>query len=193
MSDILKWPDCQPSLRTDRLTLRGFRRSDADLVAELAGDGAVALNTENIPYPYNCAQAEEWIDQHESWFQRRASLIMAVCLHGFGDRVIGCISLDVTESQGRGELGYWIGQAYWNCGYCTEAGLSLVKLALCEMCFRKLTSGHLSSNLASQAVLRKLGFEYEGRRKLHVLRGGKEQDVLIYGLHRSNAPSFGPM
>ena len=40
---------------------------------------------------------------------------------------VGCAGLNVTD---RGlELGYWIGEPYWKCGYATEAAHALVDLA----------------------------------------------------------------
>lgn len=180
---VIHWPEKMSHLRTDRLILRPFGRSDAEVVSTLAGDPRVALKTENIPFPYSSEQASCWIEQQEELFRRHELLVYAVSLLDANQEPIGCVSLQVTDFQGRAELGYWIGYRYWNSGYCTEAASEVVRFAFQQLHCRKLTSGHLRHNEASKKVLTRIGFRLEGIRLRHIVRDGQEQDLLIYGLH----------
>jgi len=54
----------QPTLDTERLTLRPFIAYDAFDVERLAGAREVADTTLNIPHPYPHGGAAEWIRLH---------------------------------------------------------------------------------------------------------------------------------
>jgi hypothetical protein len=53
-----------PAIETKKLLLRLFILSDAKDVQRLAGDGAIADATLNIPHPNNDGMAQEWISMH---------------------------------------------------------------------------------------------------------------------------------
>ena len=53
-----------PTLETERLILRPFRREDAGAVATLAGNWEVARMLSRVPHPYPLEMAEEWIASH---------------------------------------------------------------------------------------------------------------------------------
>jgi len=49
----------QPTIETERLILRPFSISDADVVMALAGTKQVYATTLNVPYPYEPGMAEK--------------------------------------------------------------------------------------------------------------------------------------
>src|SRR5262245_66659753 len=49
------------TIKTQRLLLRPFQRSDAREFARLAGDWSVASMTSDIPHPFDEAQALAWL------------------------------------------------------------------------------------------------------------------------------------
>ncbi|QTA78404.1 Acyltransferase domain-containing protein [Desulfonema limicola] len=57
----------QPTLYTDRLTLRLFTLDDASDVQRLAGRKEIAATTTSITHPYKLHMAEEWIGTHETF------------------------------------------------------------------------------------------------------------------------------
>ena len=50
-----------PTLRTERLLLRPFRRDDIPELVPLIGAREVAATTRSIPHPYTAADAEKFI------------------------------------------------------------------------------------------------------------------------------------
>ena len=74
----------QPELRTRRLMLRPFRKSDVGRLVVLAGDRDIALNTLNIPHPYERHHGEEWIASHQGQYERRESVTYAITLREGG-------------------------------------------------------------------------------------------------------------
>src|SRR6476660_8627318 len=60
----------QPTLTTERLTLRPFIADDAFDVERLAGMREIADTTLNIPHPYPHGGAAEWIRLHgPAWIE----------------------------------------------------------------------------------------------------------------------------
>lgn len=176
--------DKLPILRSERLILRPFRLSDAKRVQELAGSKAVASTTLNIPHPYADGVAEEWITNHEKNFQDRHSLTLAICLKE-SDELIGCIGLLLSVPDQNASLGYWIGEPYWNQGYCTEAAKVMIKYAFEQLDLHRVFATHISHNPASGRVMTKLGTKQEGVLRDHVCKWGKHYDLIYYGILKS--------
>jgi RimJ/RimL family protein N-acetyltransferase len=100
------------------------------------------------------------------------------------DTLIGSIGLTLTPQHHRGQLGYWIGVAYWNRGYATEAARAVVAYGFDELELHRIWAPHFASNPASGRVLQKLGMKYEGQQREHYLRFGRYQNAENYGMLR---------
>lgn len=173
----------QPDLTTPRLLLRPFRPTDANAVATLAGEREVALNTLNIPHPYERHHAEQWIAAHSGQFQRSESVTYALTLRAEA-AVIGAAGLILDPPNETAELGYWVGKEWWGHGYASEASHALVAWGFSTLGLHRIHASHFPRNPASGAVLRKLGMRHEGRLREHVLKWGEHLDLERYGLLR---------
>jgi [ribosomal protein S5]-alanine N-acetyltransferase len=173
----------QPELRTGRLLLRPFRRSDSTRVTELAGEREVALNTLNVPHPYERHHAEDWIGSHPGQFERRESVTYAVTLREEGV-LIGAVGLILDHANEVAELGYWIGKPYWGRGYASEAARALLAWGFTELGLHRVHASHFPRNPASGAVLRRIGMRHEGRQREHVKKWGEHLDLERYGILR---------
>jgi len=174
----------QPDLETDRLLLRPFELSDAPRVKELAGDRAIADTTLNIPHPYEDGMAEEWISTHQPKFESGELANRAIVLESTGE-LIGAIGMTVANRFNRAELGYWIGKEYWSQGYCTEGAKAMIGYGFREMGLHKIVASHLTRNPASGRVMQKIGMKKEALFQEHVIKWGKYEDVVYYGILRS--------
>ncbi|MEW6355103.1 MAG: GNAT family N-acetyltransferase [Planctomycetota bacterium] len=172
-----------PTLKTERLVLRPFRPEDAGDVQRLAGDRAIADTTQNIPHPYEDGMAEEWIAKHQAIFDGGTGVTFAITLKSTSE-LIGAISLMGIIRGHRAELGYWIGRPYWRQGYCTEAARAVVRYGFEELDLNRIHATHFSRNPASGRVMQKLGMTHEGRRRQHVLKWGRFEDLELYGMLR---------
>jgi [ribosomal protein S5]-alanine N-acetyltransferase len=97
--------------------------------------------------------------------------------------LIGTVTLfNLSRSNGRAEIGYAMGSAYWGKGYMNEALKALIVHAFDVMNFRRLEADVDPRNDASVRTLERLGFQREGflRERWHV--GGEIQDAYFYGL-----------
>ena len=174
----------RPTLETERLILRLFELSDAADVQRLAGDWEIADTTLNIPHPYKDGMAEEWIATHVPQFEAGKQVVFAVTLRQTGD-LIGAIGLTISQRFQRAEIGYWVGRPYWNQGYCTEAGHAVIGHAFTDLNLHRVHAFHLARNPASGRVMQKLGMTREGLARQHVRRWDVYEDLVLYGILRS--------
>ncbi|MBN2581284.1 MAG: GNAT family N-acetyltransferase [Pirellulales bacterium] len=175
-------PD-QPILETPRLLLRPLALSDAKAVQRLAGDAEIARMTLLIPHPYPDGAAEEWIVSLEEKFRERREVNFAVTCKPAGE-LIGVVCLRLELEHDRGELGYWIGKAFWASGYATEAARAAADYGFATWNLHRVYAHHFGVNPASGRVLQKLGLKPEGRLRQHVKKGDRYEDMEIYGLLR---------
>ena len=99
------------------------------------------------------------------------------------NKLIGTVTLfNLSRSNGRAEIGYAMGSAYWGKGYMNEALKALIVHAFDVLEFRRLEADVDPRNDASIRTLERLGFQREGflRERWHV--GGEIQDAFFYGL-----------
>jgi RimJ/RimL family protein N-acetyltransferase len=99
----------------------------------------------------------------------RAGVIYALTLAD--NTLVGCAGLSATE---RGlELGYWVGEPYWNKGYATEAAHALVDLAFRATDIQVLHVACRVINPASRRVVHKCGFQYAGQGMIDSIVAGR--------------------
>lgn len=170
-----------PEITTVRLLLRKFSAEDAKDVQRMAGSEAVASNTLAMPFPYLDGMAEAWIATHEKEFEEGKSAVFAITLKESG-QLIGAIGLSMQLHYKLAELGYWVGEDFWNRGYCTEAVKAVLDFAFNTLHLHKVTANHFAGNPASGRVMEKAGMHYEATLKSHILHWGKYKDLVCYAV-----------
>lgn len=170
-----------PTLDAGELVLRPMTIDDAPEVQRLAGDRAIAEMTLRIPHPYEDGMAEQWIATHGESFDKGEGLVLGVTCKD-GGALVGTVGLTDIAPRHQAELGYWIGVPWWNRGYCTRAALALLNYAFHELGLVRVHASHLARNPASGRVMRKIGMHHEGRRRQHVLKWDRLEDLELYGI-----------
>ena len=153
--------------RSERLLLRPPWPEDWNIVLGGIADEGVVRNLASAPWPYNAADAREFVQLPiDPMFPR------FLITRARDAALVGCIGIDLTE--GEVELGYWIARQHWGQGYATEAGRAVLDVAQ-MLEHERIVASHFLDNPASGAVLRKLGFEPTGRvvERFSCGRGGK--------------------
>lgn len=173
-----------PTLESTRLVLRPFTLADARELQRLVGEREIADTTLNIPHPYEDGMAEAWIDTHQSAFEARETVTLAVELRATG-QLVGAIGMRLHLTNESAEIGYWVGRVYWGRGYCTEAARAMLDYAFHELRLNRVHAAHLTRNPASGRVMLKLGMTREGRQRQHVKKWGVFEDIEKYGILRS--------
>lgn len=133
------------------------------------------LNNENVskwllhvPFPYSLSDADEFIEKCKS---NKADHLFAIEKDGV---LIGGIGIHI-KGEHKAEIGYWIGEEYWGKGYATEALKKVVTIAFKDLNLKRIYAGTFEDNLASEKLLLKCGFKYEG-----TLRKSLKKDDVYY-------------
>lgn len=170
-----------PELITKRLRLGIIRSSDIPNIVENANNKNIADNTLNLPHPYSTENAMVWKDMQQQGFQSKQNSIFAIFLKET-DKFIGGIGLHVDSIHNKAEMGYWIGEPYWNKGFATEAGKEILKYGFNVLQLNKIYATHFLSNKASEKVLINLEMKKEAELQHHYCKNGKYIDVRQYCL-----------
>ena len=173
------------TLETKRLILRTLDMRDAKPVQELAGDFDIAKTTLHVPHPYPDGAAETWIERVQTSAADGRGYTLAI-IRRSDDVFMGAISLGIAEAHRRAELGYWIGKPYWGRGYTTEAARRMIEFGLCELNLHRIFALAMTKNPASSRVMQKIGMSYEGTLAHHALKWGEYEDLVVYGMVKSD-------
>lgn len=171
----------QPTLQTERLTLRPFVGHDAFDVERLAGARAVADTTLNIPHPYPHGGAAEWIRLHGPAWEAGTSVTFAITGKKTG-ALVGAISLIIKREHRRAELGYWIALDCWNRGYATEASRPILDFGFGVLGLRRIEARHFVRNPASGRVMEKLGMRREGVERDAAIKWDRFEALAVYSI-----------
>lgn len=84
------------------------------------------------------------------------------------------------------EIGFSLGRAFWGKGYMQEALRALIQWGFTEMKLNRWEAQCESRNLASQRLLEKLGWHYEGEMRQKAWFKGEYHDIRLYSLLRQD-------
>ncbi|SOC39885.1 GNAT family N-acetyltransferase [Ureibacillus acetophenoni] len=169
------------TMTTERLILRPFQISDAETVAKLCNNYNIYKSTLYLPYPYTLEDALKWIERHEGNAEKNRAYEFAITDKESGE-LYGAIALSNNQPFNHGEIAYWIGEEYWGQGFATEASQAVMQFAFKEKKLHKVFARFFSSNPASGRVLEKLGMKQEGILIDHIIKDGRYESLVYYGI-----------
>ncbi len=157
--------------------LREWQPSDAEAVAHYADNRAIWMNLrDGFPHPYSKVDADHFIQK------AREMELPAFFAIATSTEAIGSIGISIRSDIHRhsAELGYWLGEPFWNSGIMTGAVRRICDFAFGDYKLARIHAEPFASNAASIRVLEKAGFEYEGRLRNSAFKNGQLLDQVIY-------------
>jgi RimJ/RimL family protein N-acetyltransferase len=140
------------------MKLREFKHSDALQLSTLLNNKKIWDNLRDLsPYPYTLEDAKEFIKFCQS---ENPKTIFIIEEEG---AVAGVISLTILPDiySKSAEIGYWLGEPFWNKGIMTKAIQKIVAYGFDELNLVRIFAGVFENNKSSQKVLEKAGFKFE--------------------------------
>lgn len=150
-----------PTLRTDRLVLRGWRDSDREPFAAMNADPRVM---EHFPGTMTRAESDAHADRIDEHFAEHGFGLWAVEVPG-GAEFIGFVGLNVPRFEASFtpavEVGWRLTPSAWGRGYATEAARESLRFGFEDAGLSEIVSFTAPVNERSQAVMRRLGMSHD--------------------------------
>ena len=142
----------------------------------------VSKYTPQIPYPYSINDAVKYIREAHCDTRKKKGYRFVVVLKQT-DNVIGAAGLEnINLKNKNAEIGYWLGRRYWGKGLMGETVKLILKFGFEQLKLHRIYGVVFEENIASQKVLKKSGFKFEGKLRDEFFRDKKWYNGLIYGL-----------
>ncbi len=172
-------------IEIDAWQVRSWRQGDQDAIVRYANNRNVWRNLRDyFPHPYTMRDANAWID----WVKREDPEVNFAIASP--NEAIGAVGLRILEDVYRrsAEIGYWLGEPFWDRGITTLALRALSDWAFERFDIVRLQAAVFEWNAASARVLEKAGYEFEARMRQSVTKDGQTIDQLLYARLRERAP-----
>ena len=169
-----------PTIQTERLSLRIFTPQSYDYIfKQCSEEEQLAIfqgrkeELELEKYRYNGGMVT---------FNR--SFVFFHLFEKSSGALIGSVSYHTWAFEHfRAEIGYALNDnQYKQKGYMHEALLAILRYGFGEMKLNRVEALIGPDNIASQNLVKKLGFQYEGNLREHYLKNGKLEDSWAYSL-----------
>jgi ribosomal-protein-alanine N-acetyltransferase len=177
-------------LTGDGVRLRDFRPEDLDDLHAITGDDRVT--TWMSFDSHTTDDVQRGLANHIASAAAEPRTVYALAVTRVDDdRVIGLIRLATSGVQAA-KLGYMIAADHWGHGYATDAARTVLRFAFGPLALHRVTAAIGPENTASIAVVKNLGFGYEGQLRDHVFTNGAWRDSLLFSLLSSETAGLDP-
>nr|WP_319272717.1 GNAT family protein [uncultured Draconibacterium sp.] len=166
-------------LNTQRLILRPIEAKDKQAILDYRSDAEA--NKYQGWIPKSLDDVETFLGKLAAEFNVPDTWFQLAVVDKNTNKLIGDIGIHFIDEH-QVELGYTIAKQYWGLGFATEAAKAIIEYLFCELKKHRITASVDKENIASFAVLEKLGFRKEAHFKESLLINGQWVDDVIYAL-----------
>ena len=204
---MIWWPEEIPTLKSDSLTMRPMRPSDAEDIYRAVQDPEIPKFT-TLPADYPIDLAIEFANTRaDASFVNKTELVFVIedsrlenssastststsdsksanlaSGYPYSNGFAGVMSLHTIDIPNhRAEIGYWLAKEARGHGICTKAAELITEYGLMTIGFKRIDGIVDVRNEPSKAALLKAGYEFEGIMKSYVTRrDGSQLDMALF-------------
>lgn len=161
--------------------IKKWELSDAAALAAALSNKKIQDNLrDGLPYPYTEQDGRDFISAMLS-ANKNETVDFAITVD---KEVVGSIGVFRQGNIHRqtAELGYYIAEEYWGKGIMTEAVKQICEYVFDKSDIIRIYAEPFAHNTASQRVLEKAGFQYEGTLRKNAVKNGEVIDMKMYSL-----------
>jgi RimJ/RimL family protein N-acetyltransferase len=161
------------------ITLRNWQKKDIKSLAKNANNKKIWDNLrDEFPYPYTEMAAKQWIA-----IANEDNPLTNFAIEYKGNAVGGVgIILKSDVFRQNAEIGYWLGEKYWNKGIGTKVAHAMVEYSFQHFNIVRIFANVFETNVASIRVLEKCNFKKEATLKMAVIKNNQVQNCYIYSI-----------
>jgi RimJ/RimL family protein N-acetyltransferase len=168
-------------LALSKCIVRPWTSTDAESLHRHANNRNVSIHLrDRFPFPYELHHATtflEWIGGQP------APTVWAIEVQGEAAGGIG-IEPRTDVERVSAEIGYWLGEQFWNRGIATEALRFVTAEAFKRFEITRLFAVPFADHAASVRVLQKAGYVKEGHLRQSAIKDGKVRDQCLYASYK---------
>jgi len=169
-----------PELNTSRLILRCPSLKDASDYHRILSSPDVSRFSD-IPHNPTKKRSERFVSWMSKLYTRGTGVGWIVQLRHAGN-TIGSVRINRIEKKAScGVIGYELHPDFWNTGYTTEALSAVVEHGHDVLGLNRLEAWTTVGNEASEKVLLKNGFQFEGTQRSKAKFRDRYWDIHLYG------------
>jgi [ribosomal protein S5]-alanine N-acetyltransferase len=162
-------------------TIRPWTLNDLPALVKYANNRNISKNlTDKFPFPYTEADGKDFIEFATQGYPVH---IFAIEIDGEAAGGIGIHQQDDIHRK-NAELGYWLAEKFWGQGIMTLAIRQIVDFTFDTFDIERIFARPFGRNKASQRVLEKAGFIFEGKFEKALYKNGEYIDELVYAVRR---------
>lgn len=173
----------EPVLEDGIVRLRPWATTDLSCV-KAASDEAVIPESTTVPHSFTEQGGREWIERQHSRVVQGRGWSLAVTEMPQG-AAVGCGVLLLRPQEGVAGVGYWLVPSARGRGLASRTVALLTEWGLCEVGLARVEAWVEPGNKASQGVLSRCGYEYEGRLRSFLSFPTRRADALVFSRIRS--------
>jgi RimJ/RimL family protein N-acetyltransferase len=171
------------TLKTDRLILRPFERSDLDDVLSYYSLPEVQRYLDWKARDRSEAKTAFEAMRKQKRLTRPGETLTLGIVRKSDGAVMGHVALRWTDATaGQGEIRFAVAPVYRRHGYCTEAVRAVMDLAFDEFRLHRVFAITAGDNEASARLLRSLGMRLEAHYREHALFQGEWDEELHFAI-----------
>lgn len=164
--------------------LRALRPQDAKHLFPIFSDPQVTEHYD-LDTLTEESQARALIEKFTHRFERGIGLRWAIVRPDAPDVVLGTCGCNIwIQPSARAILGYDLGRHHWRQGVMSQALRATFGFGFTRMALNRVEALSFAENTASQRLLEKLGFSFEGMLRKYELVKGRFVDMAMYSLLR---------
>jgi [ribosomal protein S5]-alanine N-acetyltransferase len=181
IGDCLRSLPAMPVLSGQRVRLRAPRADDADAVFALFSDPSTMRYWSRPPMKRQ-HEADSLIESILEGFERRQMLNWLIADRSDDCAVGSCTLYDIQIPHLRGAVGYALRADLCGQGLASEAVTLALRWGFGHLGLNRIEADTHPDNVASQRLLQRLGFTFEGRLRERFATPDELQDSSIYAL-----------
>lgn len=164
-------------IKTERLNLRNYEKTDVDFIISIWNDPEMG---KYMPDPSIENMDEEYRKSYETLEEDEECCYLVSESLVTGER-IGTCSFVASEDESTYDLGYCVHMKFWRNGYGTEMVQGMIDYAKSRGA-KTITAPVNKKNVASNAIMRKLGFSIVGESKFKKMGTDIIMESYLYSL-----------